>query len=259
MDGSMSTTGTTGEESVLSVAAERAAAGVDRVASHLGLRPREVLDLTAADGYRPSGEGSILVGGDIDKAVAASITFDDADDPRALHIFYAFARPVSLIPHLALEWGATGGGDLVMFVDLLPRVDLAVNTEYLRETYAMLTPTLAEVQALPGLMPFPVPPTRAAGCSPWAISVRGPLGLAGALGAAADDYIDRWFSLSSGGISASVDPIANDPSRLTQRDKFHRNALFDADADPRWARVTRQLGPDRAAQLRAALRTQEMR
>lgn len=240
-------------------ASAHAAAAVDRVAAHFGLRPREVLDLTSADGYSQVGEGAIWVGIDIDKAVSASITFDDGVDPRDLHLFYAFARPSSLVPHLAIEWGTAGENDVLLHVDLLPRVDVAVNTDYLREAYALLTPTLAEVQSLPGARPNPLPPTRAAGSSPWAISVRGPESLAGAFTAATDDYIDRWFSLSSGGIDARVDPVANDPSRLVQRDKYHRNALFDADADPRWSRVTRCLGPDRAAALRAALRTQEMR
>ncbi len=259
MDGTLPGSGTGSLGTARAVAAERAAAGVERVAAHFGLRPREHLDLTAADGYTSAGEGVVLVGIDLDKAVAASIHFDDGQDPLDLHLFYAFAPPSSLIPHLAIEWGSRSGDELTLLVDLLPRVDVAVNTDYLREAYALLTTTVGEIQGLPGVRPEPVPPARAAGFSPWALGVRGPLSFAGAFSQAADDYLDRWFSLSSGGIDARVDPVANDPARLVQRDKFHRNALFDPDADPRWARVTRRLGPDRAAVLRAALRTQEMR
>ncbi len=96
------------------------------------------------------------------------------------------------------------------------------------------------------------------GFSPWLVAVRGPASLASALANTVDQYIDHWFALFSGGVSVSVDPISTDPSRLVQRDRFHRVALFPDD-DPQWARITRRCGLDRAAELRSFFRTQESR
>ena len=96
------------------------------------------------------------------------------------------------------------------------------------------------------------------GFSPWLVAVRGPASLASALANTVDQYIDHWFALFSGGVSVSVDPISTDPSRLVQRDRFHRVALFPDD-DPQWARITRRCGLDRAAELRSFFRAQESR
>ena len=239
------------------VTAPMSAAAVERVSAKFGLQPRERIDLLPIDTGAPVGEGTVLVGMDLDKAVVASLEFGDGEQPCSTQLFYAFSRPNSLMPHLAVEW-SVHDDEVAMHVDLLPRVDLAVNADYVDEVYTALNPALDEVRALPDLLPDPLPPRRAVGFSPWLVAVRGPLGLASALAGTVDQYIDRWFALFSGGVSASVDPISNDPSRLVQRDRYPRVSLFPDD-DPQWARITRRCGLDRSAELRSYFRSQESR
>ena len=72
-------------------------------------------------------------------------------------------------------------------------------------------------------------------------------------------YLDHWIAIVSGGVGASVDPVATDPTKLVQHDRYHREALFDENADVLWPRIYRVVGPDPAAELRMALRSQETR
>ncbi|MGZ4683893.1 MAG: hypothetical protein ACXV8G_15650 [Acidimicrobiales bacterium] len=239
------------------ITASMSAAAVERVSAKFGLQPRERVDLLPIDTGEPVGEGVVLVGLDLDKAVVADLEFGDGQQPSCAQLFYAFSRPNSLTPHLAVEW-SVHDDEVAMHVDLLPRVDLSVNSDYVDEVYTALNSALDEVRSLPDLVPDPLPPRRAVGFSPWLVAVRGPASLASALANTVDQYIDHWFALFSGGVSVSVDPISTDPSRLVQRDRFHRVALFPDD-DPQWARITRRCGLDRAAELRSFFRTQESR
>ena len=239
------------------VTAPLSAAAVERVSAKFGLQPRDRVYLSALDGGEPVGEGVLLTGFDLDKAVTAELEFGDGDEPSATQLFYAYSRANSLTPHLAVEW-AEFGEEIAVHVDLLPRVDLAVNADYVDEVYRPLDSALAEVRSLPDLKPDPLPPLKAVGFSPWLVAVRGPASLASALAHTVDQYIDHWFSVFSGGVTARVDPISNDPARLVQRDKFHRVTLFP-DNDPQFARITRRAGPNTTAELRAMFRSQEQR
>ena len=134
-----------------------------------------------------------------------------------------------------------------LLVDLLPRLDLAVNLAYVDEVYGPLTPVLEDAFDMPGLEPERLAPRRATCFSPWRLSVTGPIECANALGGIVNRYLDHWMAVISGGVGASVDPVANDPTKLVQHDKFHRNALFDEASDSRWDRIYRLLGPNEAA------------
>jgi hypothetical protein len=237
-------------------------ASAERVASRYGLQVRSTVPLVSTQTGEPLGESTVSIGPEVDKAVNIDLQLPDHDQPTRLLSYYAFARPTALVPHLGVEWTTivrAGQQRVGLLVDLLPRIDLAVNLAYVDEVYGPLTPVLEDAFAIPGLEPERLSPRRAICFSPWRLSVTGPVECADSLGGIVDRYLDHWMAVISGGVGASVDPVANDPTKLVQHDKFHRNALFEEASDPRWDRIYRLLGPNEAAELRMTLRTQEVR
>lgn len=237
-------------------------AAVERVSARYGLQTRISTPLNSMQTGEPLGESTIAIGPEVDKTVSVDLQLPDHDQPSRLLSYYAFARPTALAPHVAIEWTSMvrAGQDRVgLLLDLLPRIDLAVNLQYVDEVYGPLTAVLDDAFSIDGLEPERISPRRAICFSPWRLSVTGPIEATDALDAVVERYLDHWISVISGGVDASVDPVANDPTKLVQHDKFHRNALFEEASDPRWDRIYRLLGPNEAAELRMALRSQEVR
>jgi len=235
---------------------------VERVAAAEGLRTEMVVPLTDTTTGHSVGEVATLGGMNVDKAVGVDLEIDDAEGRLWSRRFYVFARTVALIPHLSIEWSgyAVDGVDRVgVLVDLLPRIDLAVNLDYVDEVYGPMTGTFDEARGIDGVEIESVPPRRAIAMSPWRLSVSVPVDQVVALAPLVDQYVTRWLAVNSGGVGSSVDPLASDQSRLIQHDRFHRNSLFEPASDPQWARIDRVLGLDAAAELRLTLRSQRER
>src|SRR5688572_15730676 len=70
----------------------------------------------------------------LDKLV--SLTLDDGEQIDAAMLF-AFGSPDSALPHLLID-AARVGRDYALFVDLLPRVELAAHPGYARSVYGSL-------------------------------------------------------------------------------------------------------------------------
>lgn len=240
-------------------------ATVDRIAARFGLQVRGDTPLVSSLDHTDVGGVRTLLGPEVDKAVALDLTVADGDEPSALSWFYAFARTTALVPHLAVEWSEHGstesdeGPRVGLLIDLLPRLDLAVNVAYVDEVYVPITEVLESGWEIDGVRAARIRRRRAICFSPWLFSVTAPLSEIDALQQVVDRCVDHWIAVTSGGVSAPVDPVANDPTKLVQHDRFHRNALFDEASDPRWDRIYRLLGPNDAAELRMTLRTQEAR
>lgn len=236
-------------------------ATVERVAARYGLMPRNEVSLVATDTGEQLGSYRVLIGPELDKAIAVDMALPDGEEPHRLQLLYAFSRTTALVPHLAVEWTRLDPETdrIGLVVDLLPRVDLSVNQPYVDECYGPLTEIWNEVWAIEGVRAMFVGPRRATAFSPWRISVTAPATEVGLLSALVDRYIDHWIAIMSGGVGASVDPVASDPAKLVQHDRYHRNGLFDEESDPRWARIYRLIGPNGGAELRMALRSQEVR
>lgn len=237
-------------------------ASVERVAARYGLQTGTTAPLTSTQTGEPLGESSVYIGPEVDKAVSVDLQLPDHDEPSRLLYYYAFARPTALVPHLAIEWTSilrAGQKRVGLLLDLLPRLDLAVNLAYADEVYGPLTAILDDAFTIDGLEPLRILPRRVICLSPWRLSVTGPIESAEALDGIVERYLDHWMAVVSGGVGAPVDPVANDPTKLVQHDKFHRNALFEEASDPQWDRIYRLLGPNEAAELRMTLRTQEVR
>lgn len=235
---------------------------VERVSARYGLQVRASSPLLSTLTGEPLGETSVSFGPEVDKAVTVDLRLADDREPSRLCSFHVFARPTALVPHLAIEWVAmvrAGQKRIGLVLDLLPRLDLAVNLAYVDEVYGPLTPILDRAFDIDGVEPERLHPRRAICFSPWRVSVTGPVEAGDALDEIVSRYIDHWTAIISGGVGSSVDPVANDPTKLVQHDKYHRNALFEEASDPNWERIYHLLGPNEAAELRMTLRTQEAR
>ncbi len=135
-------------------------ATVDRVAARFGLQGRGETPLVDMHDHSDLGAARTLLGPEVDKAVVVDLALPDHDQPSALHWFYAFARPTALVPHLAVEWSEIDGSEspddgprLGLLLDLLPRLDLAVNVAYVDEVYVPITPLLETAWDIEGVRP----------------------------------------------------------------------------------------------------------
>lgn len=235
---------------------------VERVAAAEGLRIETVVPLSHMHTGAPVGEVATLGGMNLDKAVGVDLHLEDYAGPMWSRTFYAFARSVGLVPHLAVEWSGHGVDDdepVTVLVDLLPRIDLAVNLGYVDEVYGPLTSTFSEARGIDGVHIVSLPPRRAIAMSPWRLSLSVPRDRIEELAPLIERYVGHWIDVNSGGVGSPVDPLASDQSRLVQHDRHHRSTLFDPASDPYWERIDRVLGPDPAAELRVTLRSQRER
>lgn len=246
-------------------AGELTEATLERIAARYGMQVRQDVPLQAADGGPLTGSYRILAGPELDKIVVVNLDIDDGEQPNQIDLLYAFSPSNNLAPHLGLEWSRVadvdgdGSTQLWILVDLLPRLDLAVNPGYIDEVYEPLTPILADAWTIPGAELVRIPARRGVGFSPWRFSAAAPESESAALDTIVDRYVDHWMAIVSGGVGASVDPLASDPARLVQHDRYHREGIFDEMSTPHWMRVNRLLGQNDAAELRQALRSQEIR
>ena len=242
-------------------------AAAERIAAACGLQVQSAVELREERSGQPMGGYRTLVGSSLDKAVVVNLELEDEETPgvrNEIHSLYAFSLPSTLAPHLALEWGHIEGpegedGRLSVFVDLLPRLDLAVNQDYIDELYEPLTPVLVEAWDIKGARSDRHLPRRIVAFSPWRFSASAPASEVDALLEVVDRYTDHWLATLSGGVGASVDPLASDPSRLVQRDKYHREAMFDEKAMAHWSKFYQALSFNDAAELRHTLRSQQVR
>jgi hypothetical protein len=65
-------------------------------------------------------------------------------------------------------------------------------------------------------------------------------------------YLEHWLSLVEKGVPTEV-ISGNDPASLVQRDRLHRQALFNPEVDPVWIQVERLIGPEASERLRKIL------
>jgi len=165
------------------------------------------------------------------------------------HMVFCFTAATSPVPHFTID--AVHAGDHYAFhLDLIPRVDLGVNLDYMREVYQPLTATHKAAQSIPGLSPAHLSPTQLAVMSPWMLAHRADEGAMDAVGQVCSDYLSHWLSLHKAGLSSGANVHGQSPS---ERDRIHRGVLFNREVDPVWLQVDRLLGREGSEDLRAML------
>jgi hypothetical protein len=172
------------------------------------------------------------------------------------HMIFAFTSPDSPIPHFTLD-SVLNAPDFAFHVDLIPRVDLGANLEYLNAVFHPLTEEYQRVQKIEGLTPARLLPHQYAIMSPWMLVSRANLAAFEQIEGAVNHYLDHWFGLVGNGLPQGVlDTL--DLSALAERDRKNRAAIFNPVVDPVWAQVDRLLGAETSAYLREVLKSPQV-
>jgi len=151
------------------------------------------------------------------------------------HMVFAFSPNGSAVPHFTLDSVKSPNG-YAYHLDLIPKVDLAINVRYMEECYVPLEETINKVKEIEGLTPAHLNKMQYTVLSPWMLTNR-----------CADEecflklqphinaYLDQWFKL----LENNFDYI--DKGKIDERDAAHRAVLFSY-VDPVWKNVDRLVG-----------------
>jgi hypothetical protein len=175
------------------------------------------------------------------------------------HMIFAFTAPDSLVPHFTLD-SVLAGPHFAFHLDLIPRVDMGANLEYMNALFQPLTPYFDEAKKIEGLIPAHLGPRQYALMSPWMLAYRANEAAFAQIDDAVNKYLDHWFSLVDNGVTA---PVAAGVSSFAgpspaERDRRNRAAIFSPEVDPVWAQVERLVGAETGAKLREILKNQEI-
>lgn len=169
------------------------------------------------------------------------------------HMLFAFTDTEGAVPHFTVD-SVRNGSDYAFHLDLIPRVDLAVELAYMDEVFAPLTPRFKQHRELPGLKPAQLDPRQYAVMSPWMLVNRADESAFRATFDAVNAYLDHWFGVLEGGVSAAaLAQVA--PAQLAQRDERHRSIIFNPAVDKVWNQIAPLIGADAVAQTIALLRS----
>ncbi|HEX2622791.1 MAG TPA: hypothetical protein VHL11_21680 [Phototrophicaceae bacterium] len=226
-----------------------------RIQSHFGMT-----EITRNGGtYQPLispgpfgqvGDLRIFQGDQISKMVYIGMTVT----PIGLdsHMIFAFTPPGSAVPHFTLDSVMNGADNFAFHLDLIPRVDLGANLEYLLQVLHPLSGTFEEVGKIEGLTPARLGPLQYAIMSPWMLAYRASASAFEAITAPVNTYLDHWFKLVDEGLG----DLPYDADYLAERDRKNRAAIFNPEVDRVWAQVDRLLGVQTSTFLRTTLQDQ---
>lgn len=167
------------------------------------------------------------------------------------HMLFAFTPAGSPVPHFTLDSVAAGPA-YAFHIDLIPRVDLGANLDYMDAVFGPLSEVFDAVRRSPGLEAAHLGPRQLALMSPWMLAYRADEAAFRAIDEPLAAYLDRWFRLVEDGVPGEWDEAA-----LAERDRRNRAALFSPEVDPVWERVDKLVGADASARIREELTSQE--
>jgi hypothetical protein len=222
---------------------------LDAIVDRTGLTEGPAVELVSPMSPVPVGQLRVWSGG---KGVAKAVYCGIAVDAIGLdsHMVFAFTETDSLVPHFTLD-SVFGQGSHAFHLDLIPRVELASNLDYIDHVYAPLTETFEEVQSREGLTAAAIGPRQRAMMSPWMCVNRATEEAFVGMTDVVATYRDHWFGLLEDGIPAGiVEQTAN--TDLERRDLRNRAALFSREVDPVWNTIERLIG-DQSEQIRLQL------
>lgn len=223
---------------------------LERIQHHFDLREIGSPHITLTNERMPQPVGScrLFTGGPVAKLVYIGLTvpFINLDS----HMIFAFTAPDSAVPHFTLD-SVFGGEHFAFHLDLIPRVDLGANLDYINAALQPLTEEFQAVKAIEGLSPAHLSPRQYAIMSPWMLAYRANETAFAAIEKSVNVYLDHWFNLAANGLSAEASAEA-----LAERDRRNRAILFSPEVDPVWEKVDRLVGAEMSARLRGILQSQ---
>lgn len=168
------------------------------------------------------------------------------------HMLFAFTDTEGAVPHFTLDSVKSGPG-YAFHLDLIPRVDLAVNLPYMDEVFAPLSAAFKAAREFPGLTPAQLDPRQYAVMSPWMFVSRADEPAFRRTFDTVDAYLEHWFKVLDGGISPAA-LGGTTPGERAARDAAHRAILFSPEVDKVWNQITPLIGAAAVEKLIAQLR-----
>lgn len=165
------------------------------------------------------------------------------------HMLFAFTDTESAVPHFTVD-SVRNGADYAFHLDLIPRLDLAVELPYMDEVFAPLSAQFKAHRELSGLKPAQLDPRQYAVMSPWMLVNRADEAAFKSTFAAVSAYLDHWFGLMDRGV-ASVG--TSTPAQRAARDVAHRGVLFNPEVDKVWKQITPLIGAEAVHQMLSLL------
>ncbi len=172
------------------------------------------------------------------------------------HQVTVFTPGDSVVPHLTVDaaLAPTQNGEHHVGADVLGRVDLPANPDYLDAVYRPLSAALDAATADERLRPATgLDPVRKALRSPWLFAAYLDEPDLPASAPIIDAYVDHWLVLFRDGV-AGYEPDLDAPA-LADRDRRFRATLFAVETNPLWGLVDRLLGQPAGAAIREVLAT----
>lgn len=215
----------------------------------------ELLEDTGEDGgpflpltsHIPMHEGSVgymrrFTGGPLFQVVTSSIVVPALQLDS--HMVFAFTPSDSAIPHFTVD-SVCAGEHHAFHLDLIPRMDLGSQLNYMNEVFLPLTESWERGSAIEGLSRAHLSPRQLGIMSPWMLANRATESAFVDIGKVVDDYLEHWFGLVESGISsAALNGVS--ATELIERDRRNKFAIFNADVDPVWQRIAPLVGKEAA-------------
>lgn len=203
---------------------------------------------------QPLGACRLFTGERVKKLVYIGLNFPPAGLDS--HMIFAFTPPASAVPHFTLD-SVLAGPHFAFHLDLIPRVDLGANLDYMNATLQPLTSEFDAAKKIEGLTPAHLSPRQYAIMSPWMLAYRATESAFAQVEPHVNNYLEHWFTLVEKGVDAEI-ASGGDGAALAARDQLNRDALFNPEVDPVWAQIDRMLGAEVSERLRGVLRNQEV-
>ena len=238
----------------MTLVADLAFSTLDKLRERLSLEKRETIELTSPMMPDPVGKVQVFAGEKLSKAVYIGMTvpFIKLDS----HMIFAFTPNDSAVPHFTLD-SVNNDTNYAFHLDLIPRVDLGANLEYIDAFYGDLTEEFEAANQIEGLTKAHLNPRQLAVMSPWMLVNRAEAEAFEKIGDSVNKYLEHWFSLVENGLS---DNITNrfSPESLAERDRRNREIIFNPEVDKVWAQVDRLVGAEMSVKMREILKSQEI-
>jgi len=170
------------------------------------------------------------------------------------HMLFAFTPAESPIPHFTLD-SVRAGDHCAFHLDLIPRLDLGANLQYMDEAFTPLTDILKEAEDIEGLTPAQLDPRQYAVMSPWMFVSRATDEAFGKIDAPVGKYLDHWFALVEKGISEAATQAVTQEN-IVERDARNKAIIFDPEVDKVWHQISGLIGADVAKNIRELLKKQ---
>lgn len=199
----------------------------------------------------PVGQVRIFRGGPLFQLVTSTIVVPPIQLDS--HMMFAFMPSDSPVPHFTLD-SVKAGEHHAFHLDLIPRVDLGSNLDYMDECFTPLTQAHEKGEAIEGLSKAQLNPRQYAIMSPWMLAHRANEEAFTAIEGSVNEYLEHWFSLVDSGISpASVEGISRE--QLVERDRRNKAIIFNEDVDKVWDQITPLIGREAVDAQIALLRS----